>query len=417
MREGRLVTEMARQPSSGPSGRIEAVDAVRGLAVFMMVFSHGLHWLYVGTSHDVFSWAGLSVGDLAAPVFFVVAGVALRFSLRSRLQAPGAGPDHVWRTHRRRFRQLFILGVPISVLWGVLQAQALALTVVAWAALRPAPCARTVDAPRAAREEHAYTLKTTRGFVLSAAALAGHVAVSRLWPGAADWPLAGGLVHGAFPAGAVLALVAFGFGFGGLMREHRLTRQGAAGGLAAGGAALAAVWAGGDMQRAGMPPAYLLLGAALTMTALSVFHARPVRRTAPVRFLARIGRRALFLFLAHYIVLVVLAFGFGWWNGLPKPAAVAAAAGVTAVTGVLGARFALDARAIYGALDRWEARLASSRPARAAVQAASRPRSFTAAGTSLPLRHGPGGAPLDPADIAVHPMDRVFEVAARLQLS
>jgi hypothetical protein len=35
------------------SGRFKGVDALRGTAVLLMVFSHGLHWAYPGTAHDI----------------------------------------------------------------------------------------------------------------------------------------------------------------------------------------------------------------------------------------------------------------------------------------------------------------------------------------------------------------------------
>ncbi|NLC52192.1 MAG: DUF1624 domain-containing protein, partial [Firmicutes bacterium] len=111
--------------------RVVGIDAARGLAILLMVFSHGLHWVYTGTSHDLILLFGtLSVGDLAAPIFFTVAGLSLYLSVTSKLRK-GVEPLTLVNRYRHRFAQIFFVGVCLSLYWGVLQAQAIALFAVA----------------------------------------------------------------------------------------------------------------------------------------------------------------------------------------------------------------------------------------------------------------------------------------------
>ncbi|MBS4022686.1 MAG: hypothetical protein KGZ79_09755 [Dethiobacter sp.] len=53
------------------SSRFQEIDALRGAAVLLMVFNHGLEWMYSGTAHDVIRIFGsLSLGDIATPMFY-----------------------------------------------------------------------------------------------------------------------------------------------------------------------------------------------------------------------------------------------------------------------------------------------------------------------------------------------------------
>src|SRR5690554_5960295 len=116
---------------TGKRERIVPIDAVRGIAIIMMVFSHGLHWFYTGRSHDIISlFAVNSIGDMATPFFYTISGAALYLSIVSRLgPKPGAGT--LIAVYAKKFSQLFLIGAALSKSWGVLQAQAVSLFLVA----------------------------------------------------------------------------------------------------------------------------------------------------------------------------------------------------------------------------------------------------------------------------------------------
>lgn len=115
--------------------RIVSIDVVRGIAIITMVFSHGLHWFYTGRSNNVISLFDVnSLGDMATPFFYTISGAALYLSILSRLKA-GKDFRPLFAFYSKRFCQLFLIGVMLSKAWGVLQAQAVSLFLVAVAFL------------------------------------------------------------------------------------------------------------------------------------------------------------------------------------------------------------------------------------------------------------------------------------------
>lgn len=334
----------ASRPRGG--GRIESIDAVRGLALIGMVFSHGLHWFHTGTSHDVFSLGGLSVGDLATPAFYILAGISLRLSIQSRLRREG-DLNAVWAGFRRRFTQLFLIGIPLASGWGVLQAQAVALLALTFLAVRIVP-------------RHTRWAHPDWPFVLSIVLLLSHVAVQSV----ADAPLMTKLFSEQFPLLAIVTLGAFGYGWGRFASTKNWGSASIAlGGLLSLGALV--LFIGGDVPaRIGMTPGYLLAGSALTMLLLGFGHNRRVANRSVTRLLGRIGRRALYLFFAHYGLLVVLSFGFGWWERFDVGPALLAASFLVLITVFVGLRYAVPARDVYAFLDGLEERWARARRAR-----------------------------------------------------
>lgn len=330
-------------------GRIYSIDAVRGLAIVLMVFSHGLNWFHVEGSHAIFSLGALSLGDAATPLFFVIAGVALALSLTARRRT-GASEDETWRGYAKRFRQLFILGIPISFAWGVLQAQAVTLGLLVLAGLYVFERRPTVGpAPWA--------------FIGAAVAAAIHGFVVRLDIAS---PVLHLLLQGQFPAFAIMALVAFGFGAGTMLRSGtpwrlRFFLTGIA--FAGVGFVLARLPAtaadapgGGMFIRADMPLPYVCFGLASTLLLTATLDLPFLRGRTATRLLARIGRHGLFLYLAHYGLILLQAGLFGWWHALETAAAVAASLLLVFMTGFIGLRYEIDARTIYGRMDavaRW----------------------------------------------------------------
>jgi uncharacterized membrane protein len=111
--------------------RFSEIDALRGLAVLLMVFNHGLNWAYPGTAYNIVSLFGtLSLGDLATPMFYLAAGFSLYFALAGRLRKDPRRHE-LRRRYAIRLGKLFTIGLCLSAGWGVLQAQAVTLMALA----------------------------------------------------------------------------------------------------------------------------------------------------------------------------------------------------------------------------------------------------------------------------------------------
>lgn len=314
----------------GKSGRIAAIDAMRGLAIILMAFSHGLTWFHTGESRHVIAIFGsLSFGDLATAIFFLVAGISLSLSIRARRRRETPA-HHIWNGHSRRFRQLFLLGMPLTAGWGVLQAQAAGLMFITfWALRRKRPAAG-------------------EALFITAALAAIHMALK---PAAARVPVVSAFFTSDFPVFATTALIAAGFAWGIGMTRENVIRGGVGVGMAAMAGFAAVYFLGGEVARSGMSLGYLLAGGAAAAFGLAAMHGAS-RHGGPVfRLLALLGRRALFLFLAHYGIIAVLAFGFGWWNKFDAPTAAAAASVLVALTVMAGQRYAVTGPQIYAFLD------------------------------------------------------------------
>lgn len=339
---------------STASRRIDGVDAVRGLAIVLMVFSHGLNWFHIDGSHAVISIGRLSLGDAAAPLFFVIAGVALSLSFAARRRR-GMSAGVLADQYRRRFRQLFVLGIPISFAWGVLQAQAITLGTIVFLLLY-------VFERDTAASESVNVFAGSRGivgrwwpFALALGALVIHAFIASANIGSSLLEM---LFQGAFPLFAIMAFVSFGFGVGRWLQASNWRRRFyvvgalfiAAGWIAAGGAGAKA------LVRVHMPLPYIFGGIGAALWLLAFMDAPAVRPSRPLRLFADIGRHGLFLYLAHYGLILIQVLAFGWWHTLDTPGAVAASLLLVGMTAFIGLHYRIDARVIYGRMDavaRW----------------------------------------------------------------
>lgn len=342
---------------TGNSGRIVGVDAVRGLAIVLMVFSHGLNWFHVDGSHTVFSIGRMSLGDVAAPLFFVIAGVSLSLSFDARRRS-GISNNRLLAQYRNRFRQLFVLGIPISFAWGVLQAQAITLGLFVMLVLhvfeREGPV-HTDTTASAGRRRWGEVWPA----IFALIALIGHALVvgSELRS-----PVLGLLFHGQFPMLAIMSFVAFGFAWGRRLHDRRWSRSFyAVGAVFAGTSWIVARATGPDgvlepLARTDMPVPYVLAGVAVSLLLLAVLQSRLLRNAGTVQLLGTIGRHGLFLYLAHYGLILAQVIVFGWWHSLDTGAAVAASLLLVVMTIVIGVGYRVDARSIYSLMDgvgRW----------------------------------------------------------------
>ena len=71
----------------------------------------------------------LTPGDLATLLFYLAAGMSMYFSLQSRVQR-FLDPESLRREYTIRLGKLFLIGVFMSLGWGVLQAQAITLFIL-----------------------------------------------------------------------------------------------------------------------------------------------------------------------------------------------------------------------------------------------------------------------------------------------
>ncbi|MFA7468329.1 MAG: acyltransferase family protein [Desulfotomaculaceae bacterium] len=75
---------MPGTPIQNRDNRDYSLDILRGIAVVLMIFHHVVTWLYTGSVRDIITIIGrISVGDMAAPIFFTVCGMSLYYSINS----------------------------------------------------------------------------------------------------------------------------------------------------------------------------------------------------------------------------------------------------------------------------------------------------------------------------------------------
>ncbi len=284
--------------------RLTGIDASRGLAVLLMVFSHGLHWLYTGTAHDLFKLFGsLSLGDIATPVFFTLAGLSLYLSASAQLRK-GSRPSELFARYRKRFGQLFFIGVCLTLSWGVLQVQALVLIAVISVFVF---CLSRYGAER------------SRLIIFFAALIC--LAVHQLVVVSFDYAPYLVLIRGQFPYFAVVGMAGIGF-FSSVLLKYRFRNLY----FVFSGVLLIAVsqllhHLGVVLYRFDASVSFIILGLGISFVCIGFLNSIFVRDFIITRYLAYVGRDALFLFVFHYAALFLPVYLLGFYNKLgPLPA-------------------------------------------------------------------------------------------------
>lgn len=339
--------------AAGASRRLLAVDALRGIAVLLMIEQHLGVWLWkVPAGHKVWDYPVLvginALGGGAAPAFITVAGVGaalfvpgrsrpdramflrglvvMGFGLLLNLLAPN------WFSWRSWFvLHLMGFGMATTPLWRRLSSRALVAVVAAILLATPLLLA-AFDTP---------------GY-LSGSRMAGYSGEfgGPLLPGA-FWRLA--LAEGQFPIFPWLSFYLAGLVAGRAVaagEQGPIVRLGLAG-LGAGGAGLAA-FALGVPGVAELPryfkfnvpffpatPAFILAIGGLVLLTLAAFIAfersHPMSARGP---LVVLGRASLTLLLGHVVLFREGAMAFGFWKRFDagQTVAILAAVFVVAVT-------------------------------------------------------------------------------------
>ena len=273
--------------------RWREIDALRGLAVLLMVFSHALRWTYEKDPLNIISLFGnLTPGDMATPMFYMAAGLSLYFSLRSHLQR-SLDPSDLQKRYARRLGKLFFIGVTMSLAWGVLQAQAITLLIIVCFTIAMA------------RLQVFHAMRICFPAII-VGALTAHLLMTNInLP--SFWEL---ILAGQFPLFAILAINATGFYLASYLQSTTFFPVVTGMGVSFIGTALILGERGAFIERYGASPSFLLLGLGLSFLLLAIFHFQFLQRTALFTYLTQIGKDALFLFVFHYAVFFLpLHFG------------------------------------------------------------------------------------------------------------
>src|SRR5436190_7055990 len=110
-----------------PPSRVTAIDAFRGLVMFLMMaevlrlpriarrFPDSTFWQIIGVNTQHVEWTGCSLHDLIQPSFSFLVGVALPFSIASRVAHEQSFPrmlgPAVWRSLMLIFLGVFLRSV------------------------------------------------------------------------------------------------------------------------------------------------------------------------------------------------------------------------------------------------------------------------------------------------------------------
>ncbi len=293
--------------------RWREIDALRGLAVLLMVFSHALRWTYVGDPLYIINLFGnLTPGDLATPMFYIAAGLSLYFSLCSHLKR-SSDPSSVQKRYARRLAKLFFIGVAMSLTWGVLQAQAITLLIIVCLTIAMA---------------RLQVFHVMRLFfpVIIAGALTTHLLISNIpLP-----PLWEQILAGQFPLFAILAINATGFYLAAYIKSPKVFPVVMAVGVGLVGTVLILGERGALIERYGASPSFLLLGIGSSCLLLGIFHFQILQRTFIFKYLTQIGNDALFLFIFHYVAFYLPLYFGGILGTLGHVSALIFSGGVVA---------------------------------------------------------------------------------------
>lgn len=298
------------------SERFKEIDALRGLAVLLMVFSHALRWVYAGDPVGIIGLFGNHTpGDIATPMFYLAAGLSLYFSLQSRL-IRNVDPLSLRREYSIRMGKLFLIGVLMSLTWGVLQAQAVTLFMLMWFVLS---------------EVRKYNLNILRSFFpgIMALALSLHLLLSQ-----------GPLSHffeelfaGQFPLFAILFINAVGFYFAPYLRSRFFSLGCLVLGAGLVATALLLSESGPSIARYGASITFLFLGIGLSVFLLGIFRLGFFQKSSLFYCFTLIGQDALFLFVFHYLAFFLPLYFLGLLGNMATAGALMFAGVV--VTGVI----------------------------------------------------------------------------------
>jgi heparan-alpha-glucosaminide N-acetyltransferase len=118
-----------------PRQRIIAIDALRGLTFFVMLFVNclaGANGVPYGLQHFAATVDGMSLADVVFPGFLFVVGTSIPFSLNHRLSVQGGMPKTLWQVASRAFGLIVIGFFMVNTEEGYNQA-AMGMSISLWA--------------------------------------------------------------------------------------------------------------------------------------------------------------------------------------------------------------------------------------------------------------------------------------------
>ena len=296
----RVRAEPSGRSDRTTGGRVPGLDRLRAAALLLMLVHHLTDWL-VGTKQVLPGWDGFVLTDAAAPAFVVAAGASLHLLVRSRRRR---GVPRVWLHGLvlRRYGLLIPIGVLLRIaVWGHVEGfQVLECLGVA-----------VLAAYLVGRVVPGRALPVAAVAVLAAAPLVEGAAAS------AHGFLAEDVLAGRFPVVLYTGLALAGYAGARLLGGH--DRPAPA--LALGGAL--AVVAGVLIAFGHEPRRYpggfdfIVPGLALTLLLYGGLAAwRPSEGSRIDAVLRSAGTHTLGIFLAHYVVYVLLDRA-GWMGTVP----------------------------------------------------------------------------------------------------
>jgi predicted acyltransferase len=115
---------MVTKPGQNVSGRIAAVDALRGFDLFWIIGAEAilkspdriLHTPatgFISTQLTHVTWTGFRFYDLIMPLFLFIVGVSMPFSFKKRIEKEGS-PSALWPHIIKRVVILWILGMAVQ---------------------------------------------------------------------------------------------------------------------------------------------------------------------------------------------------------------------------------------------------------------------------------------------------------------